>query len=305
MKTEARKEFSYGFVLTEQELRRIVDVAVQQLEKVTADDGPPVKPQIQVKYINGTLTETDTLDDLLSMENVGSRRITRIRVGFFEMGKKFDDFDTEYQDDVHFIGLTFNDPEVTGASSQSISYVVKGSNRDWVFVTASELDERIAKVKRRTVRALLTDTPRFFFPALAFLGVLCGFAFMLTNSVSHLSSQPTAQTLEAKWKAGTLRDPIEAMIIEEKDREIDRKSLDPANIVNRATLIPISILLSVGLVALLFVYLSPGYIFCWGDYKKIYETRLKVRRYVFSVVIVGLVVGIIASVIANKITSLK
>jgi hypothetical protein len=56
MKTEARQSFSHGFVLTEQELRRIADVATQQLVKVRPS--PPPKTQIELRFRNGTITES-------------------------------------------------------------------------------------------------------------------------------------------------------------------------------------------------------------------------------------------------------
>jgi len=72
MTTEARKSFSHGFVLTEPELRRIVDVATQQFDKATS----PAKTltRIKIRFKNGTITEADSLDDLFSLENVGSKQ---------------------------------------------------------------------------------------------------------------------------------------------------------------------------------------------------------------------------------------
>jgi len=80
MKTEARQSFSHGFVLTEQELRRIADVATQQLGKVRPS--PPPKTEIELRFRNGTITESDSLDDLFSLENVGAKHIVRMRISF-------------------------------------------------------------------------------------------------------------------------------------------------------------------------------------------------------------------------------
>src|SRR5277367_1038847 len=76
MRTEARKTYSHGFNLTEQELRRIMDTTAQQMQRI----GPlqPPRVRLDVKFKNGTIARTSSLDDVLSFENMASRRIIRL-----------------------------------------------------------------------------------------------------------------------------------------------------------------------------------------------------------------------------------
>ncbi len=292
MKTEARQSFSHGFVLTEQELRRIADMATQQLQKVRSS--PPPKTEIELRFRNGTITESDSLDDLFSLENVGAKHIVRMRISF--QSEK----DTALRGILiadHVISLTFTNTE-ENKDERPVSYAVRGSDRDWVFVTASELEERIAKVKSFSPRTLFSQLP---FTLLAALVVVLS---LMTTIYRSIAPRPhsTAQTMETRWKAGTLRDPIEAIIIQQKSIETmeqDRTTrLAPWLFFG----MPIGILITVAALAGLAVYLYPAYVFCWGDYTKVFERRVQVRKYVFGVIVVGLIVGTLASIIANKIT---
>jgi hypothetical protein len=292
MKTEARQSFSHGFVLTEQELRRIADVATQQLVKVRPS--PPPKTQIELRFRNGTITESDSLDDLLSLENVGAKHIVRMRISF-ESERDVPGRVISLPD--HLISLTFANTE-ENKDERPISYAVRGSDRDWVFVTASELEERIAKVKSFSPR-------RFFshFPFSLVVTLLFALSFM---AAIYFATRPrhysTAQTMETQWKAGTLRDPIEAIIIQQKSIETMEQNRTGRLAFAQLFGIPIAITIALSAFAGLAVYLYPPYIFCWGDYTKVFERRVQIRKYVFGVIVVGLIVGILASIIANKLT---
>ncbi len=292
MKTEARQSFGHGFVLTEQELRRIADVATQQLGKIPSASAS--KTLIELRFKNGTITETDSLDDVLSLENIGTKHIVRMRISF-----------TSERDNPtrliglpeHVISLTFTNTE-EGGDERPVSYAVRGNDRDWVFVTASELEERISKVKSLSPRTLLSHIPgSLTLPILFLLGLLA--ATLIATTPRHYS---TAQSMEIQWKAGTLRDPIEAIIMQQKSIEAMDQARGGRSIF--AVLIGVPVALVLGLWALvgLATYLYPAYVFCWGDYTKLFERRVQIRKYVFSVVVVGLTVGILASVIANRIT---
>ena len=295
MKTEARQSFSHGFVLTEQELRRIADVATQQLGKVRPS--PPPKTEIELRFRNGTITESDSLDDLFSLENVGAKHIVRMRISF-ESEKDNPPRILSIPD--HVISLSFTNTE-ENKDERTISYAVRGSDRDWVFVTASELEERIAKVKSFSPRTLFSRFSSGLVIALIFsLSFMASIYFATTPR--HYS---TAQTMETQWKAGTLRDPIEAIIIQQKSIETMEQNRSGRLSFLLLIGLPIAILTSLLALGGLGVYLYPAYVFCWGDYTKVFERRVQVRKYVFGVIVVGLIVGILASVIANKLTLSK
>lgn len=65
MKTEMRKPFTHGFVLTEQELRRIHDIMVQQMKDNKKDDFSSL---FGIKYKNGVRAEKALFDEIFSID---------------------------------------------------------------------------------------------------------------------------------------------------------------------------------------------------------------------------------------------
>ncbi len=286
MKTEASKTFEHGFVLTEQELRRIVDTATRKMREAVPDSDP--RTLFEITFRNGTVTDSDSLDDVLSLENFASRQIVGLSVTIKEKNEQ-----PQYFVDTRFIDLD------EGFALGSIGYTVRGIERDWVLVTASELEERIAKVKcfsLGTHSSRRRPRPEFFWLAGVFVGIIFMFAFLAKGPTT------TSDTIESRWKAGTLRDPIEAIIIQQKGYEKDRKAFTPSRAVLILLGIPLTAVVVLWLGLTLLNYLYPPYVFSWGDYTKVFDKRVQVRKFVFAGIIVALLVGTLASVIANRIT---
>ncbi len=133
------------------------------------------------------------------------------------------------------------------------------------------------------------------------ISLLFTFYFSLKSALKDRPSS-ALQTVESQWKAGTLRDPIEAMIIFQKEADRRIGQLDPRLWV--ASSLAFSLAIPIGLSALSFLamYLYPAYVFCWGDEAKRYKARVQTRNYVLGAILLTLVLGIIASIIGNKLT---
>lgn len=303
MKTEARKSFDTGFVLTEEELRRIVNVARQQLEKAGV---AKVRESLEVKFKNGTISDIGALDELLSLENVGSKEIIRLDIlliheppgGVDQNMRYLPDSLVEFRMPDHYISLQFRNA-AEDDDPRPIFYNVRGTERDWVFVTASELDERVAKIKSRAPRRTLKRNSSRSFRFL--LGVTLGVFLAILLGMPR--SRPTAEAIESRWRAGTLRDPIEAIIIQQKSYEKDRAFLNPRYFLLLAVGIPIGFVAASELLLALLYYLYPAYVFSWGDKAKLYEKRVRIRGYVLTGILVALAISVIGSVIANRLTA--
>src|ERR1700677_1631044 len=76
VQTESRKTFHHGYLLNEQELRRIVDTATQQIRKANPNGG--INTFFVLKFKNGTLTRSNSVEDVLSLENLGPKQIVRL-----------------------------------------------------------------------------------------------------------------------------------------------------------------------------------------------------------------------------------
>jgi hypothetical protein len=152
MKTEARKVLKHGYWLTEQELRRIVDSLIQQMERVSLRSD--IITSFELKFQNGVISETQLIDDVISQENIGSGAINRLKIHMKSMNNT-----------VHpEISLEFINAEAENESDLvAIRYHIVGDDRDWVFVTSSQLEERLGRIKRFVVKQVFGQWHTFCF----------------------------------------------------------------------------------------------------------------------------------------------
>ncbi|MBL7941747.1 MAG: hypothetical protein JNM00_03220 [Flavobacteriales bacterium] len=275
---ESNQSFTFGFVLTEQELRRTIDLCIEQLKKDNAT--PTITQKFTIKYANGAVGDTDNLDLVISEENSGSSQIISL--------------DLEFLDNLERkITINFSDIDSNGVSTEnSVKYSTKGDSRDWVFVTSSQLEERLKKVSRFSLN---TSKKRYrllwtlIFP-IGFLIPMLGTLIFGSNSKERL-----LQGIKADWIAKKLTDPIDAMIrIAEANASME--SLTSM----KYTFIILGIITV--LVLLLYIYIKmlyPIHNFCWGDYLETFKRKESTRKTVNSVVIIGLIISIIGGLIAN------
>jgi len=176
-------------------------------------------------------------------------------------------------------------------------------SRDWVFVTSTLLEERIAKIKRFSFNQLnIRGTRGLFLRILLTLIVLSGMWVVLLVSVVATSSyhKPSAVLEEAR-KANQISDPIDAMIVLERAKEGVQAELKSLR------LFTIPILILVGLIIVLvatFAFLwrfYPIYNFCWGDYLPLFQRKESVRKFVLLSVLLGVIISCIGSILANMV----
>lgn len=99
---ESVKKFPHGFLLTEQELRRIIESAVDQLDKIST---LPNSANYTINYENGVIEETKDIEEVLSLENSGSTKINSLEI---ELSKTNAHEDKTRIKDPHKIVLEFN-----------------------------------------------------------------------------------------------------------------------------------------------------------------------------------------------------
>jgi hypothetical protein len=292
MKTEAKKRYSSGFTLTEGELRRLHEVLVQQIKKTPIGD--EFRTSYELKYRNGSVAYPTSLDDVLAQENFGSAGILRLTMQVFDQDEK----------PAQMIGISFANAD-DEESYYPIAYVVSGTDRDWAFVTSSQIDERIAKIKRFSPnqffsrkRSSLITTPLMM---LITVSLVC-LVFLALFSVGHrhdLQAGHQLDVLEQSWKAGTLKDPAEVVI------QIARINQYRADFSRSEMILPFAAIMGIPvfllLLGLCYLYFQPSYIFLWGDCIEAYEKRRSLGRILFVGVILAFVVGLAVNFISKKI----
>jgi hypothetical protein len=132
---EAREKFRHGFVLTEGEFRRLVDLLREQAKKLQAFDN--LTEKFIIKFLNGVVAEADSIDTILQQENSGSALIVRVRYELTSGEESASPLLCAFE----FINADSDDePGYT-----SVKFSVRATDRDWVFVTSSQLRERIER----------------------------------------------------------------------------------------------------------------------------------------------------------------
>ncbi len=293
MRTEASKALKSGFELTEQELRRIYDALVQQMDRINAPQASDLVVTFEVKFRNGVIAEPATLDEILSLENIGSGKVEKLKI---RMEKDIEAAKTSIL--LEFINV---DSE-TEIGSDAISYSITGNDRDWVFITSSQLEERLTRIRKFAPNQLLKKRQAFLFFQLLFW-----IPFMIVTIFSAFSSTESRKVqllekislVESKWKSGEIKDPAEVSI------EIAKIQ---ANFNSSPQLLDWEsnkwfLFIMIGLVAILgaalfWVYYFPFYNFLWGDYIKVYERKKSMGRFI----LIGIIFSIVISVAANYIS---
>ena len=280
---ESSKAYYSGFVITEQDLRRLQTIAEDQFKKIHPNEKPAIS--FQINYDNGAVAETTSIEDVLQEENTGSTRITRLRFRS-EVGKgknatrltlEFANTDSDQQ-----------------AEAVSMKYRIHAKSRDWVFVSSSLFEERLAKLRRFAPSQLLSKrSSRFVATILIPIALMVSMFAGLPSLYSK--RQDVLVQLEARWSQGKLTDPVEAMLI------LQKNSPDYSFFAIFAptvyTLCAITLLAACYWLALRYY---PTYNFCWGDYVQEFARKEARRKLILIGIVLALLVSVIGSIIANS-----
>jgi len=290
LKAVARKSFRHGFALTEQELRRLLDVLLQQMKRIAATRDPLV--EFELDFRNGVTAQARSLDEVLSLENAGSGTVTCLKIMLR------DKEDEEEATNEIYIEFTDVKAEDFAFESRSVRYVVKGEDRSWVFVTSSELEERVNRIK-------VFAPGRFLGAQIVFMAVSLIFVVSVFAATLRVATQKdqlklaAIEKVEEAYRRGVIKDPLEAVIMLEKE---SLKALPTINLIKRPILIAGGLFLFFVALWLFTNRLFPACNFCWGDYLNLYERKLAIRRYILIAVITGIIVSVIGGFIVNRVS---
>lgn len=280
---EANKSFNHGFVLPEPELRRFNDLIREQIKKINPE--PTITFRYLLKFQNGVVAETDNIDIVFSQENEGSKKIISVVIiGQDQLDNSISvDFYNTDSDNIH--------------SDHSIRYSIKSTDRDWVFVTSSQLEERIQKIKRHNF-SLKNDKifSRLFWPLIPFLG---GFIVLFIMLGSIADRDDYLPEIKERYLKGEIKGTDELLFTLEEAKNKKMQDLGFADLFFYPGL-TFGILIALYLFFHFYIWkFYPLYNFCWGDYLDIYKKKETARKTFNTVVIIGLLVSIIGGIISN------
>lgn len=278
MHTEIKKSYRWGFALTEQDLRRTAQVALDSLNKISGNESADFSMRIKLK--DGSVVNASAFEDLFALENSGAKLIHEVGLSW-----KLGEGDASHKVDIDFKNGAENEESWT-----SISYCVYGATRDWAFVTASEIDERVKRTK------LISWQHLFASKWMTAVGMIVATFATLILMTYFTPQEQYHVTLEKLYQSGELKDPIVALIkLEQLKSERNPSSAMYPMLATYAVL---------GLLfALLFWVMpkiSPSYNFCWGDYLQVYERSRRLRSAFWTLVVVATLVSIAANYFSKK-----
>ena len=278
MHTEITKNYRWGFALTEQDLRRTAQVAHDSFNKISGGGSPDFSMRIKLK--DGSIVNTTTFDDLFALENSGDKLI-------HEISLHWELVDNEV---TQKIGIEYQNGAENIVSWTSISYIVYGATRDWAFVTASEIDERVKRTK------LISWQSIFASKWVLMVWMLIGMFATLILATYLAPREQYHVELERLYASGQIKDPIVALIKLEQMKS--QRNLS----VTIYPLIAMYAMMGILFATLVWVMprISPGYNFCWGDYMQVYERSKRLRSAIWTLIVLATLVSIAANFFSKK-----
>lgn len=274
MKTEICNSFSHGFVLTEQELQRIHNLMLEQIELVSNN----IKSTCQLKLKNGSIAELDSLDEIFVLDNIGATAIKRLSLTVADV--------TNYSSYQAF--LEFRDADFEN-KTESIEYKIIGQDRRWVSITTSKLEERIYRIRRVAINQLINNKVRYVLFSVIFTVATMIFGFLAIRE-RHQSLIEPLTSIENQWKEGKIVDPVEVILLIEK-----AKIQAETEILSTVPLFYLVMLpLPVILIIFVWQYCFPPYNFCWGEYLGIFDRKRNLGIFISMTIIFIISVSIIS-----------
>jgi hypothetical protein len=237
--------------------------------------------------MNGVIADNVSLDEILAQENSGSGQLMTLKAHFVTP-----DTPQEPQEVIFsFTDADANDDEGT----ISVRYTIRGNSRDWVFVTSSLIEERIAKVKRFAPNELFARR-RWFTPLLGiFVVTLLSVPLIVMDTGKSDHSEAAVAKLKQAWQEKAVKDPVEAIVLLEEAKQVKRSFM--SHVV--PVLVPCAILTFLLLLFLFFVRYYPIFNFCWGDYVEVFQRKEASRKFWLVVIGIGFVISVLGSLVAN------
>lgn len=284
IKTSIHKTFSTGFLINEADLRRMHQMMLEAAAKL---NDPKEKSYFYVRTEGGTIYEFETIDEVFAIDNIGAKSISFLFISVSNSSSKNTssehEADKEWVISIRFEKLT----ERHYSHAPSIQLQVMGQSRDWVVLTASELEERIKLAHNFSPSRYLNH------PATPFVSLFLLFAFVVGLVILIPSPESIHIKLEKLRTEGKIKDAVDAIIQSEKIRGPNKAAKDAALNWAFGALIAIGIL--VGSFPKISRIIGNPYVFLWGEYIPVHQRRKAVESTVWVVVILGVIVGIIST----------
>jgi hypothetical protein len=284
IKTSIHKTFSTGFLVNEADLRRMHQMMLESAAKL---NDPKEKSYFYIRTEGGAIYEFDTIDEIFAIDNIGAKTINFLFISVGNSSSK--NTSSEHETDKEW-GISIRFEKLTEkhySYAPSIQLQVMGQSRDWVVLTASELEERIRLTHKFSPSRYLSHPATPYVPLFLVLALMVGMLILIP------SPEPIHISLEKLRADGKIKDAIDAIIQSEKLRDPNRAAKDVVLKWAFGLLIAIGVL--VGGFPKISRIIGRPYVFLWGEYISVHQRRKAIESTICVVIILGVIVGIIST----------
>lgn len=288
--TEASRTFNTGFFLTEQELRRLIEIIIDQFEKI--EEKKTTKIKYIIRSFNGFVLETDDLDYILKLENDGPSQIIELEIIALTSSE------------TNSIKIIFsNTLSDRSKEDKSIRYSIKSENRDWAMISSSLIDDRLNKISTNNLALNLTRRIALFASSLVMIGFLTFLIFKLGNLENK--SNDTLKVIgdiERKLNSKENLNVLKSIIDIEKSKLKYNSDLLFVGKTKYFLWIIIPLMLITTFfdpIKKLITKYFPNRIFYWGDYVEKHNKIIKRRNLFLGFVFVTIFISIVVNLFSN------
>lgn len=288
---ESAKNYIQGFILKEQDFRKIVSLTNEQFYKEGVNN---VVWNFFVGFKNGAVAKTNDINEVLTLENEGQKQITSLRIE--ANGTKVQESDYTVSIDFNLLNNRY--------IKQPIQLIVKGLSRDWVFLTTAELDEKINKLKRTTWPPISLRAGDSFILLFLPLSMLFFLIFPSSPSVSSIDryerQMEGVNNIVEKYNTDSTYSQVGLIIDLERNRlkeYIPEQSFVFKNFSLSTVIIFFALFMLFMLSLAVGSWFQIPYAFYWGEYMETFDRRERIKNYVLSTVIVGGIISIVTNFI--------
>lgn len=299
--TKIEKRYDMGFVLTDTELKKVVLLLVESLQKQGIES---IKGSIIVRLKNGALLSLTSVDEVLSLENEDDQEITELNIFV-------GDEEGNYVIEINLDALPIKDSGQL-LTTYPVTVLVVGKSKDWARITWLEIEGRLKKIERTSVSlsSIIKNAPLLIF----WTGIIAFFIWMLVDLSAqdknnyHKASEVIRRLdeLAKSQSVNSIQDLKDLYISVEKEKQqinIKNNPYAPKQIDEIAEFKSTFRISSIAiLVVLLVIYLCyyllhrPNYNFVWGEYKHTFEKIERRRHASLNIVVVVVILGVVVNV---------
>ncbi len=286
MARERKDYIGRRFEVEPTKLTKLLHVMHEKLAGRPAD----LSDSYVVHMVNNHTAERQTLDEVLALDNSKKNRIVRLQI--HSQCRISDSTVPQREIDVDF-GATFKTSD--GSSHTGVSIEVAGESRVWVADTLSEIEEQVE-------RSWVQHGAPIVFVGLILIASL--FAILLAivrptmeanqyardlSATMWLSGEDIRPYAEKLSKGATLSDDEQRQILSRQVANIDALLEHYDNAQRESLSSTIRSFVAVAAIVLVGVFLIvrgyPTAVFLWGDEKSRQETRERVKRVLWPVLL--------------------